>query len=37
MKEMGGVMKATMVILSGKNPDGRVVSDTVKKKLSAAS
>jgi uncharacterized protein len=34
MKEMGAVMKATMAILSGKNPDGRVVSETVKKKLS---
>jgi uncharacterized protein YqeY len=33
MKEMGAVMKATMAILAGKNPDGRVVSDTVKKKL----
>jgi uncharacterized protein YqeY len=34
MKEMGAVMKATMVILAGKNPDGRVVSEMVKKKLS---
>lgn len=33
MKEMGAVMKATMVLLAGKNPDGRIVSDTVKKKL----
>ena len=33
MKEMGGVMKAAMVLLAGKNPDGRVVSETVKKKL----
>jgi uncharacterized protein YqeY len=33
MKEMGAVMKATMVILAGKNPDGRTVSETVKKKL----
>lgn len=33
MKEMGAVMKATMVLLAGKNPDGRVVSETVKKKL----
>jgi uncharacterized protein len=33
MKEMGAVMKATMVLLSGKNPDGRVISETVKKKL----
>jgi uncharacterized protein len=36
MKEMGAVMKATMVILQGKNPDGRTVSETVKKKLSAS-
>jgi len=35
MKEMGAVMKAAMVHLAGKNPDGRVVSETVKKKLSA--
>jgi uncharacterized protein YqeY len=34
VKEMGAVMKATMVILAGKNPDGRTVSETVKKKLS---
>jgi uncharacterized protein len=33
MKEMGAVMKAAMVLLAGKNPDGRVVSETVKKKL----
>lgn len=33
MKEMGAVMKATMVLLAGKNPDGRVVSESVKKKL----
>ncbi len=33
MKEMGAVMKATMVLLSGKNPEGRVISETVKKKL----
>jgi uncharacterized protein YqeY len=33
MKEMGAVMKATMVLLAGKNPDGRIVSDIVKKKL----
>jgi uncharacterized protein len=32
-KEMGTVMKATMVLLAGKNPDGRTVSETVKKKL----
>ena len=35
MKEMGAVMKAAMVLLVGKNPDGRTVSETVKKKLSA--
>lgn len=34
VKEMGAVMKATMVILAGKNPDGRTVSETVKKRLS---
>jgi uncharacterized protein len=33
MKEMGAVMKATMARLTGKNPDGRAVSDTVKNKL----
>ena len=33
IKEMGAVMKAAMVLLAGKNPDGRVVSETVKKKL----
>lgn len=33
MKEMGAVMKAAMVLLAGKNPDGRTVSETVKKKL----
>ena len=33
MKEMGAVMKATMALLAGQNPDGRVVSETVKKKL----
>ena len=35
MKEMGAVMKATMVLLAGKSPDGRIVSETVKKKLAA--
>lgn len=34
VKEMGTVMKATMAILAGKNADGRLVSETVKKKLS---
>jgi uncharacterized protein len=33
IKEMGAVMKAAMVVLAGKNPDGRAVSETVKKKL----
>jgi len=33
MREMGAVMKATMVLLTGKNPDGRLVSETVKRKL----
>jgi uncharacterized protein YqeY len=33
MKEMGAVMKATMALLAGKNPDGRAVSEAVKKKL----
>jgi uncharacterized protein len=34
MKDMGAVMKATMVKLAGKNPDGKMVSETVKAKLS---
>ena len=33
MKEMGAVMKAAMAKLAGKNADGRLVSETVKKKL----
>jgi len=33
MKEMGSVMKSVMVKLAGKNADGRIVSETVKKKL----
>ena len=33
VKEMGAVMKATMARLAGKNPDGRAVSEAVKKKL----
>jgi uncharacterized protein YqeY len=37
MKEMGAVIKATMVLLAGKNPDGRTVSETVKKRLAGAS
>ncbi len=36
IKEMGAVMKATMVLLAGKNPDGRTVSETVKKKLASS-
>src|SRR5712691_8643764 len=35
-KEMGAVMKASMVLLAGKNPDGRTVSETVKKKLAGS-
>jgi uncharacterized protein YqeY len=33
MKDMGAVMKAVMPRLAGKNADGRMVSETVKKKL----
>ncbi|HEX5704066.1 MAG TPA: GatB/YqeY domain-containing protein [Pyrinomonadaceae bacterium] len=33
MKDMGGVMKATMAKLAGKNADGKMVSETVKAKL----
>lgn len=36
MKDMGGVMKATMAKLAGKNADGKMVSETVKTKLSAS-
>jgi len=35
IKDMGYVMKATMANLSGKSADGRLVSDTVKSKLTA--
>ena len=35
MKDMGGVMKAAMARLAGKNADGKMVSETVKAKLSA--
>lgn len=35
MKEMGAVMKATMARLAGKNPDGKMVSEAVKAKLSS--
>ena len=34
MKDMGTVMKATMVKLSGKSADGKLVSEAVKAKLS---
>jgi uncharacterized protein YqeY len=37
MKEMGAVMKAAMAKLAGKNADGKVVSETVKAKLSSTS
>src|SRR5438067_11083740 len=33
MKDMGAVMKAAMARLAGKNADGRIVSEAVKKKL----
>lgn len=33
MKDMGAVMKTAMVKLAGKNADGKLVSETVKKKL----
>ena len=33
MKEMGAVMKAAMAKLAGKNADGKLISETVKKKL----
>jgi uncharacterized protein YqeY len=33
MKDMGPVMKSAMAKLAGKNADGKVVSETVKKKL----
>jgi len=35
IKDMGNVMRATMANLSGKSADGRLVSDTVKSKLTA--
>ena len=34
MKDMGGVMKAAMAKLAGKNADGKMVSEAVKAKLS---
>ena len=33
MKDMGKVMKATQTVLSGKNADGRLISEIVKAKL----
>ena len=36
MKDMGGVMKAAMARLAGKSADGKMVSETVKAKLSAS-
>lgn len=33
MKDMGGVMKAAMARLAGKNAEGKMVSETVKAKL----
>jgi uncharacterized protein YqeY len=33
MKDMGAVMKTAMAKLVGKNADGKLVSETVKKKL----
>jgi uncharacterized protein YqeY len=35
MKDMGTVMKAAMAKLAGKNADGKMVSETVKAKLSS--
>ena len=34
MKDMGAVMKVTMAKLAGKNAEGKMVSETVKRKLS---
>lgn len=34
MKDMGAVMKASMAKLAGKNADGKIVSETVKRRLS---
>jgi len=33
VKDMGAVMKASMAKLAGKNADGKIVSETVRKKL----
>jgi uncharacterized protein len=35
MKDMGGVMKAAIARLAGKNADGKMVSESVKAKLAA--
>jgi len=35
MKDMGAVMKAAMAKLAGKHADGKMVSETVKAKLSS--
>ena len=35
MKDMGGVMKAAMAKLAGRNADGKLVSETVKAKLAS--
>ena len=35
MKDMGGVMKAAMARLAGKNADGKMVSESVKSKLAS--
>src|SRR5260370_7778496 len=37
MKEMGAVMKAVLAHLAGKNPDGRAVSEAVKRNLTPMS
>ena len=37
MKDMGAVMKTTMAKLAGRNADGKMVSETVKAKLSQLS
>ena len=36
MKDMGGVMKAAMAKLAGKSADGKMVSETVKAKLTVS-
>ena len=36
-KDMGGVMKAVMAALGGRNVDGKVVNELVRKRLTAAS